>query len=321
MTSRPVVIAHRGASGYLPEHTLAAKTLACAMGADFLEQDVVATREGELVVLHDIHLDRTTDVAEIFPDRARSDGRFYVRDFAMDEIRRLRVWERFDADGQPVYPTRYPPRTGRFRINTLREELEFVRALNEDAERPVGIYSEIKKPAWHKEEGIDIAPAMLELLDEFGYRSKEEPVYVQCFDPAEVIRIREELGCELRLVQLIADNSWDEADADYDELRSEAGLDRLVGIADGIGPWFSQLYGNEDSFRSTGVVEAAHERGLEVHPYTFRADDLPEGFSDFDELLRYAVEDLQVDGLFTDFPDRARRVIDDLRPIQRQQKH
>ena len=314
MNSRPVVIAHRGASGYLPEHTLAAKTLAYAMGADFLEQDVVATRDDELVVLHDIHLDRTTDVAEVFPDRARRDGRFYVRDFVMEEIRQLRVWERFDADGQPVYPTRYPPRTGRFRINTLREEFEFVRALNADAERPVGIYPEIKKPAWHKEEGVDIAPMMLELLDEFGYRSKNDPVFVQCFDPAEVVRIRRELECELPLIQLIADNGWEEADADFDELRSEEGLDRLTDIADGIGPWFSQLYKSENGLESTGVVEAAHERGLEVHPYTFRADDLPEGFSSFDELLEYAIETLKVDGLFTDFPDRARRVIDDLRP-------
>ena len=317
MNSRPVVIAHRGASGYLPEHTRAAKTLAYAMGADYLEQDVVATRDNELVVLHDIHLDRTTNVAEVFPDRARGDGRFYVRDFVMTEIRELRVWERFDADGQPVYPNRYPPRTGRFRINTLREELVFVQRLNEDAERPVGIYPEIKKPAWHKQEGVDIAPIMLELLDEFGYRSKEDPVYLQCFDPAEVIRIREELGCELLLVQLIADNSWEEADADFDELLSADGLGRLGEIADGIGPWFSQLYVNEDGPRSTGVVEAARERGLKVHPYTFRADDLPEGFSDFRALLAFAIEELEVDGLFTDFPDVARRVIDDLRPMQR----
>ena len=316
MSSRPVVIAHRGASGYLPEHTLAAKTLAYAMGADFLEQDVVATRDDELVVLHDIHLDRTTNVAEVFPDRARTDGRYYVRDFDIVELRELHVWERFDEDGQPVYPKRYPPRSGHFRINTLREELDFVEQLNEDAERPVGIYPEIKKPAWHRDEGVDVTPIMLEMLREFGYRSKDDPVYVQCFDPTEVLRIREELGCELRLIQLIADNSWQEAEADYDELLSETGLDRLRGIADGIGPWFSQLYVNEDGPRSTGVVEAARERGLHVHPYTFRADDLPQGFSDFDELLAYAIEGLKVDGLFTDFPDLARRAIDNMSPAE-----
>lgn len=309
MSSRPIVIAHRGASGYLPEHTLAAKTLAYAMGADYLEQDVVATRDDELVVLHDVHLDRTTDVAEAYPDRARDDGRYYVRDFDLVELRRLRVWERFDAAGQPVYPDRYPARSGTFRINTLREELDFVERLNEDAERPVGIYPEIKKPAWHKDQGVDIAPIMLDVLDEFGYRSKDDAVYVQCFDPAEVVRIREELGCELPLIQLIADNSWGEAEADYDELLTQSGLDRLRHIVDGIGPWIPQLYVNDDGPRSTGVVEAAQENGLKVHPYTFRADDLPEGFSTFRELLEFAIVDLSVDGLFTDFPDLARGAI------------
>ncbi len=312
MKSRPVIIAHRGASGYLPEHTLAAKTLAYAMGADFLEQDVVATRDDQLVVLHDIHLDRTTNVAEVFPDRARSDGRYYVRDFDMDELRGLRVWERFEADGQPVYPERYPPRSGSFRIHTLREELEFVARLNEDAERQVGIYPEIKKPAWHKREGIDITPVMLELLAEFGYRSKNDPICLQCFDADEVVRIRRELGCELPLVQLIADNSWEEAETDYDELRSDVGLERLAEFVDGIGPWFSQLYeDSENGPRSTGLVETAHKNGLVVHPYTFRADSLPDGFADFDELLEFAIGELGIDGLFTDFPDLARRFIED----------
>ena len=102
----PIVIAHRGASGYLPEHTLAAKTLAFEMGADFLEQDLVATRDDELLVLHDVHLERVSDVALKFPDRQRSDGRFYVRDFDMEEIRSLSAWERMNADGTPVYPKR-----------------------------------------------------------------------------------------------------------------------------------------------------------------------------------------------------------------------
>lgn len=284
------------------------------MGADYLEQDVVATRDDELVVMHDIHLDRTTNVSEVYPDRARSDGRWYVRDFDLRELRELRVWERFGADGQPVYPNRYPPRSGLFRIHTLREELDFVERLNEDAERPVGVYPEIKKPAWHKEEGVDIAPRMLELLGEFGYRSKDDPIVLQCFDPAEVVRIRSELGCELTLIQLIAANDWNEAAADFDALRTETGLDRLAEIVDGIGPWLSQLYVTDSGLKSTGLVEAARSRGLLVHPYTFRADDVPDGFSDFDALLSFAIEELGVDGLFTDFPDLARRAIDHMRP-------
>ena len=107
-----VIIAHRGASGYLPEHTLPAKAMAYAMNADFLEQDVVATRDDQLVVLHDIFLDRVTDVAERFPRRARTDGRYYVRDFDLDDIRQLNVTERLTETGLPVYPGRFPPRGG-----------------------------------------------------------------------------------------------------------------------------------------------------------------------------------------------------------------
>ncbi len=105
MTDKDVlVIAHRGASGYLPEHTLEAKALAYGMGADYLEQDVVATRDDELVVIHDIHLDRVSNVAEKFPRRKRDDGRYYVRDFDLAEIRTLRAWERRNDDGiSPVF--------------------------------------------------------------------------------------------------------------------------------------------------------------------------------------------------------------------------
>ena len=118
---RPVVIAHRGASGYLPEHTFPAKALACKMRADYLEQDVVATRDDELVVLHDIHLDRVTDVAERFPNRNRVDGRFYVRDFTLDEIRLLAVHERTNVDGSAVYPERVQSGDEVFRIGLPEE--------------------------------------------------------------------------------------------------------------------------------------------------------------------------------------------------------
>ena len=99
-TQPPLIIAHRGASGYLPEHTLEAKALAFGMGADYLEQDVVASRDDQLIVLHDIHLDRVSDVAERFPDRQRADGRFYARDFDLKEIQSLRAWERMNGGGQ-----------------------------------------------------------------------------------------------------------------------------------------------------------------------------------------------------------------------------
>ena len=307
--SKPLIIAHRGASGYLPEHTLPAKALAYAMGADFLEQDIVATRDDELVVLHDIHLDRVTNVADVYPDRARSDGRYYVRDFDLDEIRGLNVWERMNEDGTPVYPDRFPPRSGSFRIHTFADELQLVEGLNKATGGITGVYPEIKAPAWHREEGVDISPALLEVLDAHGYTTRDDAVFVQCFDDAELRRIRSELGSELRLVQLIGENSWAETATDYDHLKTAAGLEELSATVDGVGPWINQLYRlrhGETAPQATGLVASAHAAGLLVHPYTLRLDSLPPGFETLDALLDFVIDDLGVDGLFTDFPDLVR---------------
>ena len=309
---RPIVIAHRGASGYLPEHTLAAKALAHEMGADYLEQDLVVSRDDELIVLHDIYLDRVTDVAEQFPDRARGDGRFYVRDFDLWELRLLKVWERMNAAGEPVYPQRYPARSGEFRLNTLGEEIALTQSLNAESGRQVGIYPEIKRPAWHREEGADPAPQLLEVLTDFGYKNRDDPVFVQCFDDAELRRLRHELNCPFRLVQLIGDNAWHEADTDYNRMITAQGISRLAETADAIGPGIFHLYELRDSLpQPTELTEFAHDANLLVHPYTFRDDDLPPGFVGFDELVRFFADEIGVDGLFTDFPDLALKVLND----------
>ena len=301
----PLVIAHRGASAYLPEHTLAAKALAHEMGADYLEQDVVASRDDELVVLHDIYLDRVTDVVERFPARARDDGRYYVRDFDLDELRSLSVWERMNADGSAVYPGRYPAKSGEFRISTFAEELAFIKHLNTHSSRQVGIYPEIKRPAWHREEGIDIAPSFLRMILDAGYQNIDDAVYIQCFDFAELRRLKVEFDCPFKLVQLIGENSWGEAETDFDFIKTAVGIAELAETVDAIGPWIPYLYELADSSPHPGdLMQRAHAAGLAVHPYTFRADELPPGFSSFEELVRFFVVDVGVDGLFTDFPDR-----------------
>lgn len=309
---RPVVIAHRGACGYLPEHTRAAKTLAYAMGADYLEQDVVATGDDELVVLHDVHLDRVTNVEDRFPGRARADGRYYARDFSLAEIKSLRVHHRRNPDGSPVYPGRSSPNEDVFRVLTFAEELAMVRELQEAHGRAVGIYPEIKRPQWHRDEGVDIAPAFLRTLRESGYQHHADPVYVQCFDAAELRRVRHELDCELKLVQLIGENAWNEAPGDFNGLRSSRGLQRLARTVDGIGPWINRLYRVPrvgGATRSTGLVERAHAAGLAVHPYTFRSDDLPPGFTTPDALLTFCIDQLSIDGIFADFPDVVMRFL------------
>jgi len=311
---KPIVIAHRGASGYLPEHTLQAKALAFGMGADFLEQDVVATADDELVVLHDVHLDRVTDVEARFPARRRrDDGYFYVRDFTLSEVKTLNVHERRNVDGSPVFPTRFPTTLGKFGVATLHEELEMIRGLSASSGRAVGIYPEIKAPSWHRDEGVDISVLVLECLDRHGYLGKADPVYLQCFDARELSRIRRDLGSELKLVQLIGDSN-DAADGtDYDRLRTAQGLREAAAYADGIGPALGQLYvlAEIDGHPvSTGLVTGAHAAGLQVHPYTFRADALAPGFGSFREMVDWFAATLEVDGFFTDFPNLVIEALD-----------
>jgi glycerophosphoryl diester phosphodiesterase len=306
--SAPAVIAHRGASGYLPEHTLAAKAMAHAMGADFLEQDVIATRDGELVVLHDLTLDHVTDVAQCYPGRQRADGHFYCIDFTLAELRNLSIVERRAATreggvGQGArFPQRFPLRAGLFGIVTFEEELEFIRGLNASSGRSAGIYPEIKDPAWHREQGIDISPQFLATLTRAGYRAPEDPAFVQCFDPVELRRVRESLGCPLQLVQLIEGLNSGGSVPSRPELRT------IAQYANGIGPSISLIANRREGRREpTTLVEDAHAERLLVHPYTFRRDDLPPGFGSFDELLDLFLNRLGVDGIFTDFPDLAVR--------------
>jgi len=310
---RPVVIAHRGASAYLPEHTLPAKALAFAMGADYLEQDVVLTKDGVPIVLHDIQLDEVTDVATKFPGRARDDGRYYALDFTLAEIRELRVHERSDPHtGAPRAPSRFPIGKSRFEIPTLAEEIEFVQGLMHSTGRTVGLYPEIKSPRWHRDQGFDISRVVLEVLTNYGYTEPDACIYVQCFDAIETRRLREEFGTRLPLIQLIAapPRSGDDPHA---ALVTDDGLARIAEYAQGIGPALNRIVTGLDSTGQpvlSDLVPLAHRHGLAVHPYTFRADALPPGAASFDALMDLFLVRGAVDGLFTDFPDRSRDFVD-----------
>lgn len=307
---RPIIIAHRGASGYLPEHTLPAKAMAHAMRADFIEQDVVLTSDGVPIVLHDIHLDSTTNVAELFPDRARDDGRFYAIDFSLIEIRQLRAHERRNPNGSAVFPHRFPAINGLSSVPTLAEEIALIDGLNKSRNHKAGLYVEMKATAFHRSEGQDLPAAVMQTLTEGGWDERPDLVYLQSFEPDALRQLKYELHTTLPLIQLIAENAWDESGSvDFDAMRTDAGLDAIAQYADGIGPWLMQLYtGVDDQGKAqlTDLASRAKMRGLLVHPYTFRADQLPVGISDFDELHRIFFEDLGVDGVFSDFPDRSR---------------
>jgi glycerophosphoryl diester phosphodiesterase len=302
-----IVIAHRGASAYLPEHTLAAKAMAHAQGADYLEQDVVLSKDGVPVVLHDIHIDTVTDVARRFPERKRADGRYYALDFTVAELRQLNATERFDPrTGTAVFPGRFPVGRAAFQVPTLEEELQLVQGLNKSTGREAGVYPEIKEPAWHRKQGQDISRVVLDVLARYGYRSKADKVYLQCFDFEEVQRIRGALGYQGRLVQLLADAPQPDSATDHARLRTRAGLTEVAKVADGIGPSLRMVVAGRSggTLQVTDLVRDAHALGLVVHPYTFRADALPDWAGSFDELLRVFLVQVGVDGIFTDHPDK-----------------
>jgi glycerophosphoryl diester phosphodiesterase len=297
-TAAPLVIAHRGASGYLPEHTLPAKAMAHAQGADFIEQDVVLSRDDVPVVLHDIHLDAVSDVAERFPGRARADGRHYAIDFTLAELRDLRLCERRDPKtGRQVFPDRFPAGTGTFRIATLEEELDLLDGLARSTGRRAGIYPEIKQPAWHRREGHDITPLVVDVLRRRRLDARDTPCFIQCFEAGELARLRTDLAWRGRLVLLLGGPPTDAADP----LLAPGELAGLAKVVDGIGPPLGRVIGPDG--RPTPLVAAAHAAGLVVHPYTFRTDQLPPFATSADDALRRLFRDAGVDGLFSDFPD------------------
>ncbi|MCS7468785.1 glycerophosphodiester phosphodiesterase [Stieleria sp. ICT_E10.1] len=302
----PIVIAHRGASGYVPEHTLVAKGIAHAMGADYLEQDVIATKDHHPVVLHDIYLDTVTDVARRFHGRSRPNGRYYAIDFTLAELKTLEVLERFDhRNGRNVFPGRYSGGAGGFRICTLDEEIRFIQNLNRTTGRQVGIYPEIKQPSWHRDEGCDLTSIVLQSLDRFGYRDKSDNCFLQCFDEFEVRRIREDLSYQGRLIQLVGDGHDARSGTDYSRMKTSEGLADLAKVVDGIGPNLAAIVRWDDSqaAKLTELVAEAHRFGLAVHPWTVRADDLPKGCATLQQLID-TLRQAKVDGLFSDHPDQ-----------------
>ena len=305
-TSRPIVIAHRGASGYLPEHTLIAMAFAHGLGADYIEQDIVLSRDGVAMVLHDIHLDSTTNVSQIFPDRARSDGRYYAIDFNAAELKQLEVFERADASGSSVFERRFPKAPLGLRIPTLAEAIVLIKGLNKSRGTEAGLYIELKSPSFHRQAGWDIAKVVLDVLEAHELNTAGAPVFLQCFDAATLRYLNDDLQTSLPLIQLIADNSWGEdGDNDYELMRSDDGLRAVADYADGIGPWIPQLF--DDKYPK--LSERAHQHSLLVHPFTLRADQF-EPFDSFNALQQRVFIEAGADGAFTDFPDVTKHFID-----------
>ena len=281
------VIAHRGASGYLPEHTLAAYAMAYAMGADYLEPDLAVSKDGVLICLHDKTLNATTNVKEIFPDRVREDDKWYPVDFTLAELKQLRVTERTQR--------RFPQATQLFQIPTLEEMIQLTQGLNISTGKNVGIYPELKDPAFYETAGFDTSKLLLEVLYKYGYKGPEANLFIQCFSPGTLLRLRNELHVTLPLILLISDSTTNEE------------LDKIATYAQGIGPDKKRI---EDD---PTLVKRAHARGLLVHPYTFRKEITPKKYENVEEELHTFLAEYDIDGGFSDQPDIMKRAIEALK--------
>ncbi len=292
------MIAQRGAPGYLPEHTLESTVFAHGQQPDFIEQDIVLTKDGIPIVLHDIHLETVTDVETQFPNKKRADGRWYAIDFTLNEIKQLRVHERQNKSQIQVFPTRYQG-LGHFTIATFEEHITTIMSLNKATGSNIGLYPEIKSPEFHKAEGVDISATLVQLLNQYKLNNHNANIIVQCFDFNEIKRLRTELNLNTKLVQLLAENEWNESSTDYDYLQTEAGLTELSRYVDGVGPWFNQLIEqSEQQWQYTGLTQKLKKTTLFIHPYTFRVDALPKGQTAHS--LLSLLNEIPVHGIFTD---------------------
>lgn len=309
----PIVIAHRGSSGERPEHTLAAYELAIDLGADFIEPDLVVTKDLVLVSRHENELSDTTDVAsrEEFEHLRREktiDGRrvagWFAEDFTLAELRSLRARERV-GNIRPSN-TAY---NGLYQIPTFAEIVQLVRAKEAETGRRIGLYPEIKHPTFLLEaEGIDMVDLLLRELRDLGIEV-DDKLYIQCFEVGALRRLDQR--SDYLLVQLIHPEGGpvDEPEMRYAEMITPSGLEELAGYADGIGPWLGYVL-DPATMEATSLVADAHAAGLQVHPWTLRKENgfLPpalqsEGGPSADgqyELLFRAAIESGADGFFTD---------------------
>ena len=313
LAQQKLVIAHRGASGYLPENTLPAFAMAHGLGSDWLELDVILSQDDQPIVLHDTYLDRLTDVNQRFPGRQRQDNLSYALDFYLEELGQLRVSERRDQQENSAFPGRFPQGHSRFDIPTLAEVVQLIQGLNHSTGKKVGLLIEIKSPRWHHQQGRDLSQKVLEVLEHLSVNDNNCPIILESFDAPEVKRLRYELKAEFPLLQLMEKNSWQEsAETDYEFLLTKEGLQTLSEHVQGIAVWTGHVL--EGKYLSgmpqlSSLVKDAHELGLKVYTYTLRVDALPTYIRSFEEMLHIFYYEANVDGIITDFPDRANKYL------------
>ncbi|WOE76646.1 glycerophosphodiester phosphodiesterase [Alterisphingorhabdus coralli] len=325
---RPVIIiAHRGASGERPEHTLASYERAINQGADFVEPDLVLTKDGVLVARHENEISGTTDVADHpeFADRRTRkliDGEevngWFTEDFTLAELKTLRTRERL-AQLRPDN-ARFD---GLYTIPTLAEIIQLVRAKEAEMGRVIGIYPETKHPSYFASIGLSFDEVLVKQLHKAGYRGADAPVYIQSFEVENLKRL--DGMTDLPLIQLVAEQRGpvDGKGLQYADMVKPAGLKQIASYADGIGPQKTMvipLDRDGNATQPTSLVADAHAVGLKVHPWTMRREnyflpdqlksgDDPVGRGDIQAEVRAFIA-AGVDGVFSDNVTEAVAAID-----------
>jgi glycerophosphoryl diester phosphodiesterase len=322
----PIVIGHRGASGYRPEHTLAAYELAARMGADYVEPDLVITKDGVLVARHEPEIGGTTDVADHpeFADRKKTkslDGiavtGWFTEDFTLRELKTLRAKERI-----PDLRQRNTIYDGKYQVPTLQEVIDLSKRLSRELHRQIGIYPETKHPTYFRQQGLALEPKLVDVLNRNGLNRPGAKVYVQSFEVSNLVELRRKLRVPLVQLTSATGAPFDfVASGDprtYADITSAAGLREVARYAKGLGPEKNQIIPRDAAgflTTPTTLVRDAHRAGLQVHPYTFRAENqfLPADFRSSTVPYQYGdlfaeIETFRatgIDGLFTDNPDVA----------------
>lgn len=312
--TKPIIVAHRGASGTLPEHTLPAYELAIELGADYVEPDVVATKDGVLICRHECELGATTDAPQKFPQRKRkviidgvdSEG-WFAEDFTLAEIKTLRARQAFDFRNHEF--------DGKYEVPTLEEMISCVQRKSAAVGRKVGIYPETKHPTHHQAIGLALEAPLVALLDKYGYRDRDDLCVVQSFEIANLKLLA--TMTKVHLVQLMDEAHKQSGDIvaagaklTYGEMMKPAGLREIAKYATTIGPWKESILprdANNHLGKASTLIADAHTAGLAVVPYTFRNEPqflAAEYAGDPKAELRRWF-DIGVDGLFTDFPGTA----------------
>lgn len=314
ISSKPIIIAHRGASGERPEHTLAAYSLAIEQGADFIEPDLVMTKDGQLVARHENDISGTTDVSsrKEFADRKTTkviDGikhtGWFTEDFTLAELKTLRAKERL-----PLLRRDNTKFDGQFEVPTLREIIALAKEATAKTGRTIGIYPETKHPSYFASIGLPMEALLVAELKAAGWDRADAPVFIQSFEVNNLKALKQ--LTQVKLIQLMASEGAPEdgAQPSYKAMATPEGLKAIAAYAAGIGPQKDMVVAGDGTV--SALVADAHAVGLKVHPWTFRAENYflpsglrkginPAGHGDIAaEIARFLAAG--VDGLFTDYP-------------------